>query len=99
MEVALVDSGGDRVSSDFRFASAVAMFGQLLRNSDFRGKATYDDVIALAAGDSTTIRRGYRREFIRLVETVKTCNVRNREYKTGRRETSAFPFRIQDMVV
>ncbi len=71
MEVALVDSGGDRVSSDFRFASAVAMFGQLLRNSDFRGKATYDDVIALARRGLDDDPQGYRREFIRLVETVK----------------------------
>ena len=36
MELPFVDSKGNNVSSDFRFASAVAMFGQLLRNSVFK---------------------------------------------------------------
>lgn len=71
MEVPLIDSGREQVSSDFRFASAVAMFGQLLRNSDFRGTATYDDVIAVARKGLDNDPQGYRREFIRLVETVK----------------------------
>ncbi len=48
MELPFVDNKGDSVSSDFRFASAVAMFGQLLRDSDFKGTADYDKVIKLA---------------------------------------------------
>ena len=48
MEVPFVDNKGNNVSSDFRFASAVAMFGQLLRDSDFKGEASYDKVIGLA---------------------------------------------------
>ena len=48
MEVPFVDNKGNNVSSDFRFASAVAMFGQLLRDSDFKGAASYDKVIGLA---------------------------------------------------
>ena len=55
----------------FSFASAVAMFGQLLRDSDFKGEATYDKVISLAKQGLDHDDKGYRREFVRLVEAVK----------------------------
>ena len=71
MEVPFVDNKGNNVSSDFRFASAVAMFGQLLRDSDFKGEASYDKVIGLAKQGLDNDEKGYRREFIRLVETAK----------------------------
>ena len=71
MELPFVDNKGDSVSSDFRFASAVAMFGQLLRDSDFKGTADYDKVIKLAKQGVNNDERGYRREFIRLVEAAK----------------------------
>lgn len=71
MELPFVDNKGDSVSSDFRFASAVAMFGQLLRDSDFKGTADYDKVIKLAKQGLNNDGRGYRREFIRLVEAAK----------------------------
>ena len=48
IEQALTDSKNNRVSADFRFAAAVAMFGQLLRDSEFKGNANYDKVISLA---------------------------------------------------
>lgn len=71
MELPFVDNKRNSVSSDFRFASAVAMFGQLLRESDYKGEATYDKVIALAKEGLNNDDRGYRREFIRLVEAAK----------------------------
>ena len=71
MELPFVDNKGDSVSSDFRFASAVAMFGQLLRDSDFKGTADYDKVIKLAKQGLNNDERGYRREFIQLVEAAK----------------------------
>ena len=71
MELPFVDNKGDSVSSDFRFASAVAMFGLLLRDSDFKGTADYDKVIKLAKQGVNNDERGYRREFIRLVEAAK----------------------------
>ena len=71
MELPFVDNKGDSVSSDFRFASAVAMFGQLLRDSDFKGTADYDKVIKLAKQGLNNDDKGYRREFIRLVEAAK----------------------------
>lgn len=70
LEFPLVDSKGNNVSSDFRFAAAVAMFGQLLRDSDFKGDATYAQVIAMAKTALDNDERGYRREFLRLVETA-----------------------------
>ena len=71
LELPFVDNKGNNVSSDFRFASAVAMFGQLLRESDFKGNASYDKVIDLAKQGLNNDDKGYRREFIRLVEAAK----------------------------
>lgn len=70
LELPLVDNKGNNVSSDFRFAAAVAMFGQLLRDSDFKGDATYAQVIAMAKTALDNDGKGYRREFLRLVETA-----------------------------
>ena len=70
IEQPLIDDKKEKVSSDFRFASAVAMFGQLLRDSDFKGDATYDKVISLAKTSLDNDEKGYRREFIRLAETA-----------------------------
>ncbi|MEI6752425.1 MAG: von Willebrand factor type A domain-containing protein [Paludibacter sp.] len=57
-------------TADFQFIAAVAMFGQLLRKSDFKGNATYAKVIELANNGIGTDAHGYRREFVRLVESV-----------------------------
>jgi putative outer membrane protein len=70
LELPLIDNKGNNVSSDFRFAAAVAMFGQLLRDSDFKGDATHAQVIAMAKTALDNDERGYRREFLRLVETA-----------------------------
>ena len=69
IEQPLIDDKKEKVSSDFRFASA--MFGQLLRDSDFKGDATYDKVISLAKTSLDNDEKGYRREFIRLAETAE----------------------------
>lgn len=57
-------------SVDLNFQMAVAMFGQLLRNSDFKGDATYQKVLELARKGLDEDKYGYRREFIRLVESI-----------------------------
>lgn len=59
------------VSQDFHFVMAVAMFGQLLRDSDFKGDATYSSVVNLARKGIDNDPNGYRREFIRLAEAVE----------------------------
>jgi len=61
-------------SKDFKFAMAVAMFGQLLRDSDFKGDATYQKVIDLAREGVGEDKHGYRKEFIRLAESVNQIN-------------------------
>jgi Ca-activated chloride channel family protein len=59
----------DRQTSDnFRFSAAVAGFGMLLRDSEFKGSMTYNSVLSLARGAKGRDDDGYRAEFIRLVE-------------------------------
>ena len=38
-------------STDFNFTAAVAAFGMILRDSEHKGRATVEDVIAMASGD------------------------------------------------
>ena len=56
-------------SDNFRFSAAVAGFGMLLRDSQFKGDLTYEAVLTLAKGALGEDTEGYRAEFIRLVET------------------------------
>jgi len=57
-------------SKNFKFIMAVAMFGQLLKNSTFKGTSDYQKVIALAKAGLDNDEYGYRREFVRLAEAV-----------------------------
>ena len=61
-------------SPEMKFIMAVAQFGQLLRDSDYKGDATYAKVVELAREGLENDPRGYRREFIRLVEAVEQLN-------------------------
>lgn len=58
-------------SSDFRFAAAVAGFGQLLRGGPYLGTFSYDDITALAQSGLDNDDAGYRREFVRLVQIAR----------------------------
>jgi Ca-activated chloride channel family protein len=58
-------------SADLRFAASVAAFGMILRESEYRGSATLDDVLTLARGALGEDEGGYRKEFVKLVEQVK----------------------------
>ena len=58
-------------STDFRFATAVAGFGMLLRDSDHSGDLTLNDIVRLAERSRGDDPRGYRGEFIRLVEATR----------------------------
>ncbi|MDR2837360.1 MAG: VWA domain-containing protein [Azonexus sp.] len=56
-------------SADLRFASAVAAFGQLLRQSPYTGAFSYADVKALAVSAAQNPASGVERgEFIKLVD-------------------------------
>lgn len=74
IEKSVTDMGKDNVSPDFRFDSAVAMFAQLLKDSDFKGEATYDKVIETANKGLSFDPEGYRAEFVRLVQSAKGLN-------------------------
>jgi Ca-activated chloride channel family protein len=54
--------------ADFQMATAVAAFGLLLRNSEYKGNATYDQVLAMATKAKGEDPEGYRAEFIQLVK-------------------------------
>lgn len=57
-----------QTSENFRFASAVAGFGMLLRDSQFKNDLTAKDVLKIAKGAKGYDEEGYRSEFITLVE-------------------------------
>ncbi|MDR2918747.1 MAG: von Willebrand factor type A domain-containing protein [Tannerella sp.] len=67
----LVSSINKQPSADFKFAMSVAMFGQILRESKFKGNATYQKAILLANEGTGKDRHGYRKEFIRLAESIE----------------------------
>lgn len=66
-----VKKGTKNASENLNWASAVAGYGMLLRNSEFKGDLTYDKVLAIAKGAKGTDEFGYRAEFIQLVELAK----------------------------
>lgn len=62
-------------SDNFRFAAAVAEFGMLLRNSEFRSASSFDNVLSLAHTSKGNDEEGYRSEFIQLVTSVQAMKV------------------------
>jgi len=56
-----------RTSENFKFSAAVAAFGMLLRDSEFKGDSTYKSVLNLARDGKGKDAFGYRSEFIQLV--------------------------------
>lgn len=63
--------GLDQLSEDFRFSSAVAEYGMLLRDSDFKQGSSFEGVLQRAAAARTHDKEGYRRDFIKLVENTQ----------------------------
>ena len=57
-------------SVSFRFSAAVAEFGMILRNSEFKENANIQDVLTLAQASRGKDTEGYRGEFIKLVNTA-----------------------------
>lgn len=58
-------------SESLRFATAVAEAAMLLRDSKWKGGASWDDIIDRAKGAKGADESGYRAEFIRLAETAQ----------------------------
>lgn len=58
-------------SNNFRFAAAVAQFGLLLGQSEYKGQSSYQSVLALARKARGDDPHGYRSEFVGLVELAR----------------------------
>ncbi|MEA5514726.1 vWA domain-containing protein [Nodularia sp. UHCC 0506] len=64
-------------STNLRFAAAVASFGMVLRDSEYKGNADLDLVMKLATQARGEDEEGYRGEFLRLVEQSRGLMTRN----------------------
>jgi len=72
-----------KTSDNFRFAAAVAQFGLLLRESEYKSTASYDNVLNLARKAKGYDEEGYRSEFVRLVESARLLAKGKPEPKSG----------------
>ena len=59
-------------SADCQFAAAVAGFGLLLRDSQYKGNLTYAAVLELAQAAVGEDEHGYRSEFLDMVRRAKS---------------------------
>lgn len=58
----------EQASESMRFSAAVASYGMLLLDSEYRGETSFEQVKAWAGGASQYDPHGFRAEFIELVE-------------------------------
>ncbi|MDB4720577.1 von Willebrand factor type A domain-containing protein [Verrucomicrobiales bacterium] len=81
--VPLTDSGKgwENASKDFRFASSVAGFGMLLRNSKFGGQVNYDLLLEIASEGIGADKNGLRKEFVELVKKAKAITQAKSNYE------------------
>lgn len=71
-----VKSSVAQASSEFRFAAAVAAFGQQLRGGKHTAEMSYADIAKLAAESRGADSFGYRGEFLRLVNLAQSLSSR-----------------------
>jgi Ca-activated chloride channel family protein len=78
LSVGVVDSDASyrNASENFKFAASVAEFGMLLRDSRYKGQSSYDGAAELARASAGADLRGYRTEFVKLVETARRLSER-----------------------
>jgi Ca-activated chloride channel family protein len=65
------DRSFGQATEDFQFAAAVASFGMLLRDSQYKGTSNYDAVLEMATSATGVDKNGYRAEFLGLVTRAK----------------------------
>ena len=68
LATSVASEAAGRASERLRFASAVAAFGMLLRESEHRGRADWPMVLELAREGRGKDAEGYRAEFLDLAE-------------------------------
>lgn len=71
IEIPVEDPKFFEPSKEFYFASSVVEFGLLLRDSEYKGDASYNEVIKRAKATKGDDAEGYRTEFIKMVELAK----------------------------
>jgi len=73
IERPLIDEGKDfaKAPADLKFAAAVAEFGMILRDSEFKGTGTLGAVLEWAQEGKDSDANGYRAGFIQLVGKVQ----------------------------
>jgi Ca-activated chloride channel family protein len=64
-------------SGDFRFATAVAGYGQLLRGGKYTGVWGYTDARQLASQSIGGDHFGYRGEFLRMVDLTQALTTKS----------------------
>ncbi|WP_336516750.1 vWA domain-containing protein [Pollutibacter soli] len=79
-------SGTDwkKTSENFRLASAVAGYGMLLRNSEFKGNISYSKVLEILSGVMNNDKEGYRKEFRSIV--IKTAGIKGHDIEEDEEE-------------
>jgi Ca-activated chloride channel family protein len=73
IEITVKDEGKTyaKASDDFKFASAVAAFGMILRDSPHKGSANFAAVEEWAGEATGKDASGYRKEFVEMVKKAK----------------------------
>ncbi len=61
----------EKASENMRFAASVAAYGLVMRNSAYKGDATYEKVRTWATAAMTYDPYGYRKEFIQLIDKAR----------------------------
>jgi Ca-activated chloride channel family protein len=68
----------DQTTDRYRFAAAVAGFGQQLRGGEYLEDFDYDAVLQLARSSRGSDPNGYRGEFIQLVQLAQSVDATTR---------------------
>jgi Ca-activated chloride channel family protein len=78
LEYGVVDEGRSfaQASDDLKFASAVAGFGMLLRDSTDKGSLTYPGILEIAESTLSKDSSGYRQEFVAAVRQAQALTKR-----------------------
>lgn len=78
-DVAVTPRDVKQINGDLRFATAVAAFGMVLRESEYRGAASYPMALQLARISRGDDPHGHRAELIRLIELAQSLGVATTE--------------------
>lgn len=70
-EIISLPGSDHEMGADLSFSAALASFGMILRDSEHKGEATFDLVKELAQRGMQNDHKGYRAEFLRIVDLAE----------------------------